>query len=77
MPWRTRRRRQPITSAAATPSTGSINGATSMAPMTTAVESARRPCTAMAVDSVMSAANRNEKLRIVEPSGKRVFTMRS
>ena len=52
------RRGQPMTIAAAAPRTGNMSGATSIAPMTTAVESPRMPNTAIAVDNIMRDTKR-------------------
>ncbi len=60
---------QPITTAAAPPRTGSINGATSMAPMTTAVESPRMPNTAIAVESIIRETKRVKNWRPGIPRG--------
>lgn len=61
----------PMTTAAAVPRTGSMSGATSMAPITTAVESARIPSTAIAVANNIREANRVKNWRRGTPWGKR------
>ena len=63
-------RGQPITMAAETLRMGAIIGATSIAPMTTAVESATTPSVAMAVERDIMSTKRWRKARRREPSWK-------
>jgi hypothetical protein len=66
-----------MTIAAAAPRTGNMSGATNMAPITTAVESAKIPNTAIAVESIISEANRVKNWRRDIPWGKsRLMTER-
>ncbi len=56
---RTNRTLRAITVAAAAATIGVINGATSIAPITTAGESASNPNEAIPADNTINAANRN------------------